>query len=454
MALDANAPDPRPAKTSDPADALAVVRRLREAGHVAYWAGGCVRDLLLGREPKDYDVATDAPPDRVRALFSRTEAVGAAFGVILVRHRRSQIEVATFRTEGPYLDGRRPSAVHFTTAQEDAKRRDFTINGLFLDPLAPGALADQVIDYVGGREDLERRVIRAIGEPDERFEEDHLRLLRAVRFAARFGFTIDPQTAAAIRRHAPRLARISPERIGEELRAMLPPPTRGRAWQLLNELDLAVIVFRFVDLPPGEPQESRGWDTFIPNFAADETVPFGLALAAVGLQYEWWALPAGVDFRALLERSAAQHLAGALRRALRFSNDESEQVEQTLEGLSPLVRDELPTVAALKRFLARPTAPLSRRLLAALTVELGSQRVESVQYRLAELEKGDFAPPAAHHRRRPDRRGAAAGTDVQAPARPGLRCPTRRSRADAGRGNGAGASDEPGERAVAVDIDR
>src|SRR5688572_27782573 len=193
-------------------DALAVVRALRDVGHVAYFAGGCVRDLLLGLEPKDYDVATDAPPDRVRKLFKRTQAVGQAFGVILVRIGRSQVEVATFRAEGKYLDGRRPSEVRFTTAEEDAKRRDFTINGLFLDPLT-----DQVIDYVGGQADLKAKVIRAIGNPDERFEEDHLRLLRAVRFAARFGFEIEPATDAAIPRHAGHLVRISPERVAEEL---------------------------------------------------------------------------------------------------------------------------------------------------------------------------------------------------------------------------------------------
>ena len=132
-------PPPNPGKQSHREDALAVVRRLREAGHVAYFAGGCVRDLLLGQEPKDYDVATDAPPGRVRELFTNTQAVGAAFGVILVRHRRSQVEVATFRSDGAYLDGRRPEAVRFTTAEEDARRRDFTINGLFLDPLEPGS---------------------------------------------------------------------------------------------------------------------------------------------------------------------------------------------------------------------------------------------------------------------------------------------------------------------------
>src|SRR4051812_30998530 len=209
-------------------DAEAVLRRLREAGHVAYFAGGCVRDTLLGLQPKDWDVATDAPPQRVRQLFPRTQAVGAAFGVILVRQADSQIEVATFRTDVSYEDGRRPTAVKFTTAEEDAKRRDFTINGVFFDPIE-----NKVIDYVGGQEDLKNKILRAIGEPNLRFEEDHLRLLRAVRFAARFDLSIDPTTTAAIKAHADNLKRISPERIADELRRMFASATRVHAHLLL-----------------------------------------------------------------------------------------------------------------------------------------------------------------------------------------------------------------------------
>ena len=180
-------------------DALAVVRRLREMGHVAYFAGGCVRDVLLGLEPTDWDVATDAEPRRVRELFRNTQAVGAMFGVILVRQGQSVVEVATFRSDAEYVDGRRPTGVRFTTAEEDAQRRDFTINGLFLDPLE----GDRVIDYVGGVEDLRSRHLRAIGEAGKRFAEDHLRLLRAVRFAARFGLEFDGGTAEAIKRNGP-----------------------------------------------------------------------------------------------------------------------------------------------------------------------------------------------------------------------------------------------------------
>src|SRR5215212_10163592 len=256
------------------ADAEAVLRRLRHNGHEAYFAGGCVRDLLLGLEPKDYDVATDAQPQRVRELFTKTEAVGAAFGVILVRHGRSVVEVATFRSDGSYLDGRRPSEVKFTTAQEDAQRRDFTINGLFMDPLAE----DRVIDFVGGKEDLAARRLRAIGDPSSRFAEDHLRLLRAVRFAARFGLEIAPSTAMAIEQHANLLKGISPERIAEELRLMLTASTRGTAWMLLWKFRLIHVVMRF--LPLGEGVALSPSRSIFLATAPGAEISFGLALAA------------------------------------------------------------------------------------------------------------------------------------------------------------------------------
>ena len=241
--------------TDPPRDAaLQAVDGLRAAGHTAYLAGGCVRDALLGLTPKDYDVATDATPDRVQALFPRTAAVGAAFGVVLVyiplaTGGRHTIEVATFRAEGTYSDGRRPDTVRFTTAREDAMRRDFTVNGLFADPPPPDArsaqgASDTIIDYVGGQADLAAGVLRAIGDPDKRFEEDHLRMLRAVRFAARLGFTIEPDTAQAIRRHAAKLDGIARERIGDEVRRMMqmPPPRPATAAALLSDLGLTAVV--------------------------------------------------------------------------------------------------------------------------------------------------------------------------------------------------------------------
>ena len=212
---------------------LKIVRRLREHGHQALWAGGCVRDRLLQREPADIDVATDASPGRIIELFGQTRQVGANFGVVMVRQGNHWIETATFRTDLDYADGRHPEKVVFTTAEHDAQRRDFTINGLFYDPIE-----DEIIDYVGGQKDLEAGVIRAIGTPRQRFAEDHLRMLRAVRFATRFAFEIEPVTAEAIRDQADKIKRISPERIREELEKMFVEPTRARAVELIAELGL------------------------------------------------------------------------------------------------------------------------------------------------------------------------------------------------------------------------
>jgi len=213
--------------------AIDTIRRLRANGHVALLAGGCVRDMLLGQTPKDYDVATDATPQRVDELFPRSRMVGAKFGVVLVRRRRHDIEVATFRSDGVYSDGRRPDDVRFGTDLEDAKRRDFTINGLFYDPID-----DRVIDHVGGQADLNRRVLRTIGDPEQRFAEDHLRMLRAVRFAARLGFPIDPATTASIVRLADKLRLISAERIWSEFAQIITAPTRDVGWALLVETGL------------------------------------------------------------------------------------------------------------------------------------------------------------------------------------------------------------------------
>jgi tRNA nucleotidyltransferase/poly(A) polymerase len=378
--------NPIPRSKSTREDALEVLRRLRNAGHIAFFAGGCVRDFLLGRDPKDYDVATDAPPKRVRELFSNTQAVGAAFGVILVRYHGSQIEVATFRTDVGYTDGRHPSKVRFTTPQEDARRRDFTINGLFLDPIA-----DEVIDYVGGRDDLKAGVIRAIGNPAERFEEDSLRLLRAIRFSARFHFQIEPVTAAAIIAHAPQLKRISPERIAEELRIMLTATTRPAAWRMLWELELIETLFRFLKFP--RRAEDQGPDPLFDRIAPDNSIPFGLALAAATVCHRMRTDANLSDVRELFTRSQVQAAVNALRQALKISNDESEQMRGTLGGLEPLLANALPGVAKLKRFLAEPTAPLSRELMAALAgIGVQTARITHLQPILAELEQTEYAP--------------------------------------------------------------
>jgi poly(A) polymerase len=359
------------------ADALAVLKRLRDAGHVAYFAGGCVRDELLAITPKDYDIATDAPPQRVQELFRSTQAVGAAFGVILVRHAKSVVEVATFRSDGAYLDGRRPSEVHFTNAEEDAKRRDFTINGLFLDPVE-----NRVIDYVAGQSDLKAKVLRAIGDPAARFGEDYLRLLRAIRFAARFELQIEPETSNAIRARAKQLASISPERIADELRLMFAPPSRNRALALLREYALLEVIMRFSRPPWGE----GGLAIF--DALGAERVPLGLALAAVHLTRE------RVNHELLLRPDSIREFARAMRQALRFSNEESEDLEGTLDGVRMLLLGGVPLgLASKKRFLARSTSPLSRRLMSAMSqAGVWKDRIDPLMKELDDLAKTNFAP--------------------------------------------------------------
>jgi poly(A) polymerase len=253
--------------------ALRIAERLRGLGHAAYFAGGCVRDLLLGREPQDFDVATSATPDLVQRAFARTEAVGAHFGVILVIDgvggERIATEVATFRSDGAYSDGRRPDAVRFSTdPREDVLRRDFTVNGLLLDALAfeqGGALASCVVDLVGGQSDLAAGILRAIGEPELRFSEDKLRMLRAVRFAARLRFTIEPRTLEAIREHAPAIHQVSCERMRDELTKILTEGAARRGLELLDECGLLeqvlpeVAKLKGVEQPPQYHPEGDVW---------------------------------------------------------------------------------------------------------------------------------------------------------------------------------------------------
>lgn len=210
-----------------------LVRRLQAAGFVAFWVGGCVRDFLLGREPGDYDIATNALPEQVEKLFPRTIPVGRKFGVVLVVEDHHEFQIATFRAESDYQDGRRPGQVSFGDARADALRRDFTINGLFYDPLR-----DELHDWVGGEADLRAKILRTIGAPGERFAEDHLRMLRAVRFAAQLDFQIDPATLAAIQTHAEKIRLISAERIREELIKLFSPPHAARGLELLRATGL------------------------------------------------------------------------------------------------------------------------------------------------------------------------------------------------------------------------
>jgi poly(A) polymerase len=413
-----DAADLRHKPPCDPADALEVLQRLRKAGHVAYFAGGCVRDTLLKLTPKDWDIATDAPPGRVRENFSSTQAVGAAFGVILVRHKKSVIEVATFRSDGVYEDGRRPSSVRFTTAEEDARRRDFTINGLFFDPVE-----NKVIDYVGGQADLQNRLLRAIGNPADRFQEDHLRLLRAVRFAARFDLQIEPATADAIRVAAPKLKGISPERIGEELRLIFTARTRGRGWKLLWQFKLAEEIFRFLPMggtadhgmiadhripadygnpadrselanhPLNHPAIDEARSVFL-NLAPDQTIPFGLALAGATLDARLKSPPDAQQIHALLSKPEITKSTRAMRQALKISNEELAEMTGTLAGIEPLLAATTPTIATKKRFLAQPTANLSQILMQSLMkMGIERERIAGLLPELEDLAKHEFAPP-------------------------------------------------------------
>ena len=222
-----------------------ICARLREHGHIAYFAGGCVRDMVRGLAPKDFDITTDAPPEMVQKIFPRTYAVGALFGVIVVVENEMNFEVATFRSDDAYIDGRRPISVHFSTPEEDAKRRDFTINGIFFDPAK-----DEVIDFVGGRADLEKKLVRAIGDPAQRFSEDRLRMLRAVRFATVLDFQIDEQTWKALVANAGRITEISAERVRDELVKIFLSANRLRGWDLLDRSGLLGVV-----LPEIEPMK-------------------------------------------------------------------------------------------------------------------------------------------------------------------------------------------------------
>ena len=344
------------------AAAVDVVRRLRAAGHSAYLVGGCVRDLLSGLQAKDYDIATSAHPPEVQSLFPHVVAVGVAFGVVRVRHALQphdttyEIEVATFRADVSYSDGRRPDAVVFTDAREDVLRRDFTINGLLLDPLDVTEEGAHVVDWVGGIGDLNEELLRAIGQPEQRFAEDALRMLRAPRFAARFGLRVEAETAAAIRAAAPTLTRVSAERIAAEIMGMLTVPTAPSALHLLHDLGLAAVLWPdLTRLDPGlqttqlafhrlaldvAPHHDTG------TFAATHDVPWSLALAVL-----LWPVR---------KTLAAQHLATLWK----LSRQDAQGLSRTWKLAEALV-DLPPPGPARTRLLREDEADAALRLLLA-----------------------------------------------------------------------------------------
>ena len=379
--------------------AFKIIAALRAAGHEAYLAGGCVRDLLLGREPKDYDVATSATPDVVLRLFPRTFAVGAHFGVVLVATSGAAgaelappqvvTEVATFRSDGVYLDGRHPDSVRYTTSAEaDVRRRDFTINGLLLDPsrgtgfqkAGPSTplgaknasssaqnhrsianeknLRDAVIDHVGGVADLETGVIRAIGNAELRFEEDHLRMLRGVRFAARFGFELEAATAVAMRRLAARTAAVSRERVRDELTKMLTEGRARRAFELLEKTGLLAEVLpevermKGVEQPPQFHPEGDVWEHTLGLLGQLEagcplTLAWGALLHDVGKPPTFQRVDR-IRFNGHVEVGVA--MAAEICRRFRFSNDEARQIVSLVENHMRFGDAPRMKASTLKRF--------------------------------------------------------------------------------------------------------
>jgi poly(A) polymerase len=336
--------------------ALDITRRLSEAGFEALWAGGCVRDQLLNREPKDYDVATNARPEEVQKLFGkqRTLAIGAAFGVIGVKGRNCPpVEVATFRSDGAYLDGRHPSSIVFTTAEHDAQRRDFTINGMFFDPLA-----EQIIDYVGGKSDLNARIIRAIGDPHARFTEDKLRMLRAVRFAATFDFALDDETQQAIVSMAPEITSISAERINAELTRLLCHPNRKHGLELLHTCGLLDVLFP--ELAIAANTNSAAWRESLDSLAELQSDNIATAIAATLYAFRNEVTP--TDWA----------------RRYRFSNKEIELAQWLVTQLPQIAKAETLPWPALQRILVHEGAGELLALARAVLDEnnLGLERAE------------------------------------------------------------------------------
>jgi tRNA nucleotidyltransferase/poly(A) polymerase len=376
-----------------------VVRRLRAAGHEAYLAGGCVRDRLLGREPQDYDVATSAPPEAVQGLFPRTIPVGAQFGVILVVERGARFEVATFRSDDAYVDGRRPSAVHFGSAQDDACRRDFTINALFEDPLT-----GEIHDFVEGVADLRAGVIRAIGDATARIAEDRLRMLRAVRFAARLGFRIDPATRAAVVAAAPTLPDMAAERIGDEVVKILTEGSARRGFELLDATGLLPVVLPEVARMHGVAQspdhhpEGDVWEHTL--LLLDQLAPGVPETLALGALLHDVAKPLCADRKGdritfYGHPTIGANLAVEICQRLRRSRATWERVDYLVRHHLRLVQAPEMRLATLKKMLGEDGFPELSRLarLDALASSGDLRFVLFCERRKAELGAEALRPP-------------------------------------------------------------
>jgi poly(A) polymerase len=362
-----------------------VVRTLAGAGYTALWAGGCVRDLLLGRQPSDFDVATTATPEQVRNVFGkrRTLAVGESFGVVIVLGPKGagQVEVATFRTEGPYADGRRPDSVAFATPEEDARRRDFTINGMFLDPLT-----DRVLDFVGGERDLQAGIVRAIGDPHARMTEDKLRMLRAVRFAATLDFELDETTAAAVREMAPQILVVSWERIAAELQKMLRHRHRRRAVRLTQQLGLLEQIVPEL-MPQVRAADDLEWTRTLNVLDRLETERFDVAAAvllrALHVEHQHRRLPSGTG------------TVGSVARRLKLSNEQRAEIEWLVDHQHALDTAQELSLAQLKRLLAQPLMPDLIAIARAVAADAGAEApgLRFVEAFLANTPAEELDPP-------------------------------------------------------------
>jgi poly(A) polymerase len=377
--------------------ARAAIARLRGAGHQAYLVGGSVRDLLLGAEPKDFDVSTDARPERVMELFPKSGQVGAHFGVVLVRDASAQVEVATFRSDHDYPDGRRPASVHFESdPREDVLRRDFTINGLMME-----ADTGRVLDYVGGRADLERRVVRAIGDPDARFREDHLRLLRAIRFAARLGFEIDPATFEAMVRHHALILKVSAERVHDEIERILTEGGARRGLELLDasgmlaDLLPEVAAMKGVGQPPEFHPEGDVWTHTLLLLEglvrATPTLAWGALLHDVG-KPATFRVAERIRFDGHVEEGVK--LAHGILNRLRFSRDDMEQVEALIANHMRFKDAHRMKQSTLKRFLRMPDfgEHLELHRLDCLASNGNLENYELVKRKLEELPEEQLKP--------------------------------------------------------------
>ena len=386
-----------------------VTHRLSQAGHEAVWAGGCVRDMLMGVEPTDYDIATDATPERIAALFPHTVPVGAAFGVVRVLWEGGCFEVATFRSDQSYTDGRHPDRVTFSNARDDVLRRDFTINAMLYDPVH-----DRVLDWVGGRRDIEARLIRAVGDPVQRFGEDRLRMLRAVRFAARLGFGIEPETEHAIRHLAPHVVVVSPERIREELEKILVHPSRASAMATAFRLDLVAALLPELVPMKGLPQDKACqpggdlWDHSLSVLEHIEDPSFALALAAllhdVGKPSSMGRRPGSDDPAHPTPRRLTFHrherigkeMARRICRRLRLSNADTHRVVWLVHRHMYLMDAKLMRLSKLKQTFAEPGLEdlLALHEADALASGGDASAVAYCRQLLATLGQDEISPPA------------------------------------------------------------